>query len=181
MGATLIQLIPLSELAPGQIGAIRNSIIDKMVSDAVVLLKLTADKLLVRDIRVKEDLVVYSAGSDADVEDWGGLTGTTANAYETLATGTLADQRFIGIYGVKVNEDIPCTALKFNVGNSDKLIWQLQSLSKEDGFVGICPTGVIIPADAPYTISRYVRIVSSPAVIVLKGVVVEPRGKVLSP
>ena len=182
MGATFSQLIPYSELAPGQAGAIRNELIKKMVAEAVARLKMSEDRLIVRDIRAKDDLTVYSKGADAGIEDWCGVTDATANVYETMATGTMADQRWVGFYGVKCDEDaFACTAIKFNVGGSDRVIWQLQGLNEDDGFVGYCPSGVVIPPDAPYTIERFIRSKSSSVKLVLKGIVVEPRGKVVSP
>ena len=172
--ASEIQLIPFKELAPGQAGHIRNAIIRALVANAVFALKLTPDKLVVRDIRAKDDL-------DYTYEDWAEVTGATANAYETMSTGTMADQRWIGIFGVKVGLDCPITAIKFNIGGGDRAIWQLQCLTEENGLTGFCPSGIIISQNAPYTISRYTRYTYYPAHVVLKGVVVEPRGKVLSP
>ena len=181
MTAAYTQLIPFSELAPGQAAAIRNEVIKRMVEEATAKLHLVPEKLVVRDIRVKDDLVVYSKGSDADVEDWANVTATSADAYETMATGTMGDQRWMGIYGVKTSQDNACTAIKFNIGGGDRAIWQLQSLSAENDYVGLTPSGIVIPQNAIYTISRYVRQTLSQTFIALKGVVVEPRGKVLSP
>ena len=169
------QLIPASELAEGQAAAIRNEVIRNVLRTAVAQLKLPEDKLVVRDIRPLADL-------DYTYEDWRETTGAAANTYETMSTGTLADQRWIAIYGVKMDADSPsCSMLKFNVGGGDRAIWQLQALGAKDDYVGISPNAVVIPPNAPYTISRYVRSISQTANIVLKGVVVEPRGKVISP
>ena len=180
MIATYAQLIPFSELAPGQAARIRADIINELVKEATLRTKLAPDRLVVRDIRAKDDLTLYSAGTASGVEDWGCKTGTTANAYETLATGTIGDQRWIGFYGVKLGDNV-CTALKFNIGGADRVIWQLQALREEDDMVGLCVAGIIIPQNIIYTISRFVRVASSSAMIVLKGVVVEPRGLVISP
>lgn len=181
-GVSQTQLIPLSELAPGQAGKIRNDCIEAMIGLATTALRLTRDRLVVRDIRAKDDLVVYSAAADADVEDWGAMTGSTANTYETLTTGTMGDNRWMGFFGVKAYVDQLCiTAIKFNIGGGDRAIWQLQALNEYDGMVGFTPTAVIIPQNIIYTISRYVRVATSPSRLVLKGVVVEPRGKVVSP
>ena len=182
MATPYTQLIPASELGVGQAAAIRNEIIKRILADAARILNLQPDRMIVRDIRVKEDLVVYSEASDADIEDWSVLTGTTADVYETMATGSAGDQRWIGIYGVKGDIDrMPVTALKFNVGGGDRAIWQLQCLKEQDDMVGFSPAGVLIPQNTIYTISRYVRSVSAACFIALKGVVVEPRGLVLSP
>ena len=180
--ATLSQLVPFSELSPGQAGSIRNEIIKKVVAEAVARTKLAETQIVVRDIRAKDDLTLYSGGSAAGLEDWGALTDATANVYGTMATGIMADQRWMAFYGVKADKDaFACTAIRFTVGGSERVIWQLQALAEEDGFVGYCPAGVIIPPNTPYTIERFNREVTSSVKLVLKGVVVEPRGKVLSP
>ena len=175
MTASLIQLIPLSELASGQTAAIRNEIVKKMVAEVMSKTNLKEEQLVVRDIRPKDDL-------DYTYDDWYETTGATADAYETMSTGTMGDVRWVGIYGIK---DDPltqsCSSIKFNVGGADKVIWNLQSLNEYDGMVGVSPSGIIIPQMTPYTISRYVRSASSPTHLVLKGVVIEPRGRVLSP
>ena len=169
------QLVPLGELASGQAGAIRNEIIRSMVVTAMQQLRVSEDKIVVRDIRAKDDL-------DYTYEDWRETTGSTANAYETMSTGTMAADRWVGIFGVKLDgDDLSVTALKFNIAGADRAIWQLQALSAKDDFVGFSPSAVIIGPNAPYTISRFVRSVSATALVVLKGVVVERRGLVVSP
>jgi len=176
--ATLTQLVPISELAPGEVSTIRNRFIRTICELAANELRLPITSLVVRDIRPKADL-------DYTYEDWGETTGTTADAYETMSTGTGSgvSDKWIGFYGVMVDKDClgNCTMLKFNIGNGDRAIWELESLKDEDNGVGFSPAGVVIPPNTPYTISRYVRNASSPARILLKGVVVEPRGKTISP
>ena len=179
--ATLTQLIPFSELAPGQAAKIRSDLVGRLINEAAAKLSKSSDSLIVRDIRAASDIVLYSKGSAIAVEDWACVTGTTANAYETMALGTMSDVRWIGIYGVTITEICACTALKFNVGGADRVIWQLQALREDDSWTGFSPAGVVIPQNMPYTISRWVRQTSSPAFIVLKGVVVEARGTVISP
>ena len=176
MPATLTHLIPASELAQGQAGAIRNQVIEKMVAMASKEGNLAIDKLIVRDIRPAGDL-------DYGTEDWFENTGATTGTYETMTTGTSADGRWIGIYGIKDDSDTAgsCSMIKFNIGGADRVIWSLQSLNEDDGFVGISPAGVVIPQRTPYTISRYVIRASRAAHLVLKGVVVEARGLVVSP
>lgn len=168
------QLIPFSELSEGQAASIRNAVIQKLVSMATSQLAVPAEKLVVRDIRADSDM-------GYTYEDWRETTGATADAYETMDTGTMGDERWVGIYGVMVSGDMSCSALKFNIGGADRTIWQLQCLKESDDFVGLCPSAAIIPPNTPYTISRYVRSASSTFHCVLRGVVVEPRGLVVSP
>jgi len=169
-----IQLIPSGELSIGEVSAIRNKIIDGVVALACKELSMTPDKMVVRDIRALLDL-------DYTYEDWRETTGA-ATGWETMSTGTMGDNRWIALYGVKDDgNNLSCTSLKFNVGGADRVIWHLQHLNEEDGRVGICPGGLVIPQRVPYTISRYVRSVNATSNLVLKGVVVEKRGLVLSP
>ena len=179
--AAQTHLIPASELGIGEAAAIRNEIVRHLVTDVAQKLKKTPKDLVVRDIRAKDDIALYSAGSAASVEDWACVTGTTANAYETLATGTMGNNRWVAFYGVRISGFCAVTAVKFNIGGGDRAIWQLQALSEEDAYVGLCPAGIVIPENAPYDISRFVRQTSGPAFILLKGIVVEPRGLVISP
>ena len=173
--AAQTQLVPASEFAPGEIGAIRNQLIEKVVAQVAAKLNKAADQLIVRDIRPSSDL-------DYTYADWNEQTGSTSDAYETMTTGTMGDRRWIVLYGVKFNsEALSVTHLKFHIGGADRAIWNLESLNEDDGMVGVCPGGIVIPENIPYTISRYVRSASAPCNLVLKGVVIEPRGLVVSP
>jgi hypothetical protein len=184
MGTSMVQLIPVSELAPGEAATIRNSVIKGVLTRASAELPMPMDKLVVRDIRAASDILLYSKGAvHSTIEDWSCVTGATTGAYETMATGNNADQRWIAIFGVMTSAELSCTALRFNIGGSDRVIWQLQNLKPgdDDNMVGFCPSGIVIYPNSPYTISRWVMVGSAPAFILLKGVVIEPRGKVISP
>ncbi|MBW2559623.1 MAG: hypothetical protein JRE40_02085 [Deltaproteobacteria bacterium] len=174
--ATEVQLIPMQELATGQAAAIRNGAIAAVVREVSRKLRISPEKLVVRDIRPKDDL-------DYTYASWYERTGATAAQYETMSSGTMSDRRFIGLYGVKDDTEVTnVTKIRIKVGNSIKAIWHLQNLYSNDGSrIGLSPSVVIIPQNTPYTIERYVHNATSPAQIVLKGFVVEPYGKVLSP
>jgi hypothetical protein len=172
--ATKCHLIPASELAPGESSTIRNSLVKKIVATAAIELKIAESSLIVRDIRPKDDLgYTYQTSSV--------VTGATPNDYETLISGVNATDRWIGIFGLKTNRNPPVTALKFNVGGGDRVIWVLECLKPEDDMVGFSPAGVMIPPSQPFVISQYVITPNATANIVLKGFVVESRGKVISP
>jgi len=175
LGPALTQLIPLSELGVGQAAAIRNSVVEALLAKASFESKVSRDRLVVRDILTATDL-------DYSAEEWSEVTGITVNAYETMTTGTMATDRYLGVFGVKLVEGAgSCSALRFNVGGGDRAIWQLQALNEQDGYVGISPSAILISQNAPYTISRYVRSIRNAFFCVLKGVVVEARGKLVSP
>jgi len=138
-GPALTQLIPFAELALGQAGAIRNEIIRRLVQQATIELKLAPSKLVVRDIRPAGDL-------DFSTEDWGEITGSTSGTYETMTSGTMGDNRYIGIFGVKDNSESPSVSqLRFNIGGGERAIWNIQAVNEDDGKVAISPTGIVIP------------------------------------
>jgi hypothetical protein len=98
------QLIPIQEMSPGGVGAIRNAVIDAIVAQASQELSMPADRLVVRDIRPFNDLQMYSAGTtDATVNSWTYDASTTTAAAFTSVTGakTMGDQRYVAIYGVR--------------------------------------------------------------------------------
>jgi hypothetical protein len=172
-----VQLIPLSELGPGQAAAIRNEAINYVVRIASSELRLAASKLLVRDIDPAVDLG-YSRAT------WFGRTGDTVDTYEVMCTGTMADMRYIGLYGVQDSSDpISVGKIRVNVGGSDKTIWCLEGLYSMEGAprVGLSPSVILIPQRKKYTIYRYVLVANSPAQIVLKGFAVEAVGRIFSP
>ena len=137
--AAYSQLVPISELDPQGAAKIRNDITKQIVAMAVQGTNYPEDRFVVRDIRPAGDL-------DYTYEDWGEKTGATADAFETMTTGTNVDQRWICFYGVQVAADyLSCSQLKFNIGGSDRAIWSLQRLVLEDGFVGYSPAGIVIP------------------------------------
>ena len=179
-GAAETQLIPIQETSTGQPAAIRNGAIKAVVQKASIELKISPDKLLVRGIRPKADL-------DYTYETWYEVTGASSAAYETMSTGGTASKdadRYIGIYGVQdESNEINCPLVRIKVGNSIKVIWNLQDLynDNEGPRVGLSPSVVIIPPNTPYTIERYVENTASPARIVLKGFIVERIGKTYSP
>lgn len=175
--ATEIQLVPLAELGDGQAAYIRNTCIEIALAIVSKELKKAPKDLIVRDIQPSVDLG-YSVAS------WNEVTGASTGTYETMTSGTMADMRFVALFGVK--DDSPETnvsKVKVNLGGSDKAVWQLEALYSANGGarVGLAPTPVLIPQNKPYTISRYVLNANSPAHIALKGFVIEPRGRTISP
>ncbi len=172
-GAAIVMLIPRDELSPGGAATIRTQVVEALLAQASAELRIPRERLVARDIDPDTDL-------DYGSSTWRELTGATISAYETMSTGTMADQRYIGIYGVKDSSPIRTVSLlKLNIGGGDRVIWDLQNL--DDDGIGFSPSAVIIPPNAPYTISRYVIATNLVADILLKGVVIEPRGKTVSP
>ena len=198
----LMQLIPADEMAPGAIGAIRNKLIDAVVELASRELSLAPSKLVVRDIRPVEDLTAAATvGVASTIDDWVFTTAaTTVTGYIVYATGNMADQRYMCIFGARDNrmsygvKQAAATIkaelaqnvslIRINVGGADKVIWDLAKVQAyPNKMIGVSPGGVIIPQNTVYTISMYKvnGVASTLWEVVLEGFVVEPRGRVVSP
>jgi hypothetical protein len=202
--AKLTQLIPAPELPPGQIGAIRNSIIygdrkrglEGLLDRAAREIKVSKDSLIVRNIRPQSDLdwcsnTDYSTAVTTDI--WPCTVKAVANDYKdiiTSASTVMADQRFVAIYGLRDSRFAIATPIaqttslfKFNVGHSDKAIWDItKCYSYRSKVVGISPSAIVIPQNTYFQISGYLFNNSAVAsYISLIGLVVEPRGQVISP
>ena len=206
MGATYSQLIPVQELTPGQISNIRNSSIQAVVAMASRELSLAEDRLVVRDIRPMTDLEMYDAdAATGTAEDWIFDTATSGTGYKALcASRTMADQRYVCIFGVRdLRTNIGTTAinvtaagtvkqnesaklvslLRFTVGGAYKVIWDTNVMEAyKDNMVAFSPSVVIIPQNVSYQIEAFKDAAKEGDVMLqLIGVVVEPRGLVISP
>ena len=104
MGVATTQLVPIKELTPGAVGAIRNQVIEALVAQVARELNLPPTKLVVRDVRPFNDLQMYSGGTtDSTTDTWAFDTTTvTAGTYTTI-TGTkqMGDQRYVALFGVR--------------------------------------------------------------------------------
>ena len=74
------------------------------------------------------------------------------------------------------------TLIKLEVGNSIKAIWDTTKLlAYKQNPVGVCTSAVIIPQNTQFQIYGYILNTGTVCWVSLEGVVVEPRGKVVSP
>lgn len=206
--ATVTTLSPIKELAPGQVSAIRNSVIDSVVAKASRELSLPEDKLVVRDIRPYTDLGLYNVttvlATASAADRWGSYTrsstmvtspasgGTYVSA--CTASKTIADDTYVAIYGVRdfrgsvglagvlTPTANAVTLIKFNIGNADRVIWDLTKAQLYyDSAVAISPAAVVMPPLAPIIIYLYLHANSVEIYLQFMGFVVEPVGKVITP
>jgi len=200
-------LIPVAELAPGAVAKIRNDVINALVPMVSRELNKPPEKLVVRDIRSYDDLYW---GTDATLTT-AVLTGNiwsfeidddasygTFNLLNSAAHQTMADNRFVAIYGVYDRRMALATPimqalseLKFTVGGNDRAIWDLQSMQAYPSkMAAVTTSAVVIPQNTDYQIYALQNISDdggggaaqdTQCYIMLQGVIVEPMGKVLSP
>ncbi len=201
--AKLTQLVPLQELSAGQVSAQRNRVIKDLLGLASRELRMPEDKLVARDIRPFTDLAWATdatattglANAAITTNKW---IFTTHNANTdwlsaiTTLSRVMADQRFIAIFGLRDSRmahatpivPIQCTLWRFQVGNSLKAIWDASKCyAYRDKVAGFCPTEIVIPQNSQYNIFGYLPTAVGNALsyVSLEGVVVEPKGKVVSP
>ncbi|MCD6362139.1 MAG: hypothetical protein J7M38_14875 [Armatimonadetes bacterium] len=203
MAVSNVVLTPIQELAPGQVTAIRDSVIKAVVEKASRELSLPESQLVVRDIRAYDDLK-FGANTDymataTSTNVWG--TFKHSNSYVASAAGggnycdaipdntTMADNRYVAIYGVRdwrmsrpstVNANI--SLVKFETGYADRAIWDVTACESYRNFIaGVTPSAVIIPPRTPYQISPYLIADSVELAFQLMGVVVEPVGLTFVP
>jgi len=200
------QLIPVVELAPGAISRIRNEAIAKVVSLASRELNKSPEELIVRDIRPYSDIYWCTHddaidGTVATTETWiadkfddsailGDYVATIAASHTTMA-----DSRYVCIYGVKdirmclaTKIEKTISLIKVSVGGNDRVIWDVQNIEGyPNAMAGVCPSPIVIPQNTDYQIYVYGGLSVATGgtdlygYIILEGFVVEPRGKVLSP
>ena len=101
--AAQVYLIPIQELTPGAVGAIRNQVIENLVAQVSSELSLPPEKLIVRDVRPYEDLQMYTVGgTDATGERWGFTdAGTTVGFVNASGSKTMGNQRYVALFGVR--------------------------------------------------------------------------------
>jgi len=200
------QLIPVSELAPGAVSSIRDNIIARVVATAAAELGRPVSDMVVRDIRPYDDLK-WATNTDAvaaalttntwicesdDSENYNAFKNSVS---DTSLANVMSDSRWIAIFGVKdlrmclaTSIARALTFMRISVGGNDRVIWDLSVIqSYPDAMAAICPSGVIIPQNTEYMIDFYGGLsddggsTNVASYIMVEGIVVEPRGKVLSP
>lgn len=198
------QMIPVTELAPGTVARIRNEVIDSVVALASAELNRPSDDFVVRDIRPQADLDWLSTtnvvSAAITTETWIGES-DDAKVYHqfvgaiTAASTVMADNRWIAIYGVKdmrsaLNAIVEpaLSMIKVEVGGNDRAIWDLMNMyAYPEAMAAITPSAVIIPQNTSFQLYVYGGLSDDGGstdidqYILFEGVVVEPRGKVLSP
>ena len=204
VGTSFTHLVPMQEMAPGSVGVIRNQVISGLVAQASRELSLPETSLVVRDVRPVLDLTMYSGGTTAaTIEDWI-YTATSGTGFISVTGAqTMADQRYVALFGVRdlrLGIGIHATStllgssltvytsylslIKINVGGADKAIWDTKCVQPyKNNLVALTPSAVVIPQNSSFNISYYKTVTTAGLVMLIQliGVVVEPRGKIISP
>lgn len=110
---------------------------------------------------------------------------SSAGAYNTVYNVDLDDKKVVVIYGAIVPSGTTATALRFNLGNAKVLdIWGLEKAKYLQDPVMISDSPIYYKKSASIKIEAYCPSGTTTPVddnVVLLGVVVEPKGKTISP
>lgn len=190
-------LIPIEELPPGSLGAIRRQVTENLINTVATQLKVSPDTLIARDIRPYTDLAWGTnsdfTGSAISTDIWNVAQVSSAGAFYDIVTDastTMADRRWVAIYGIRDMRTCfatrviqAITLFKITVGNSVKAIWDTTKLAAYKlNPVGVSASAVIIPQNSQFQFSGYCTgSATTVCWVSLEGVIVEPRGKVISP
>ncbi|MBA7711518.1 hypothetical protein ES703_120484 [subsurface metagenome] len=178
------QLIPVTQLKAERIDAIRKAAKDRLLELAEAALG-KDKRLIIRDL-TPLDL-------EATNNEWVETSGTDNQWSDTTITGTLADNRFVVIIGVKIidgHTTPPISALKFTVGGSEVARWDMYPAFKlyilttsgainHENPLCIAEAPIFISQNIPFTVAEYVLETTTAYVAALIGLVCEPEGKVL--
>ena len=206
-GLAITTLVPMPEMTPGQVGAIRNEAINFVVARAMKELGMGREKLVVRDVRPVADLASYSTGTTVStIEHWKYSPAAAAAGWVafTPTTGTMGDNKFVCFFGIRdlgghvglasagpTATDLACnpgapaiTFIKFNVGGADKVTWDCTGARAYNDKVAFTSSPVLIPQNSGFVIYYYLAAHADTAIMTffqLIGVTVEPRGLTISP
>lgn len=110
---------------------------------------------------------------------------STAGAYNQIYNVDLDDKKVIAIYGVIVPSDATTTAIRYNLGNSKVIdVWQIEKAKYMQDPVLLADNPIFYKKSATVKIEAFVPTGTTvPATdnLIFLGVVVEPRGKTISP
>ncbi len=155
------------------------------------------------------DYAAATASGRPAYEHWEYDITTTSVGYKSFTGDTnMADQRFVAIFGIRdarlgIGATGTATAqgglakphqlmslIKFTVGGSIAAIWDITGLSAYHfDQAALCPAAIVIPQNVQFNIYGYTRNMNDTKAtgevgtlwLQLVGVVVEPRGKVVTP
>jgi len=210
---TQTHLTPVQEMTPANVAQIRNSVISQLVAMVSHDLGRPESELIVRDIQPYTDLgwdYAVGTATTTTTEQWEyDVTGTSVGYNSVTGATTMADQRYVAIFGIRDGRlSLGATAsgatapssqvkpypiaglVKFEVGGAISAIWNIQCMmAYRYDQAAFSPSAIVIPQNVGFNIYYYMKnmlMTKATSVIgtlflQLIGVVVEPRGKMVSP
>ena len=145
--------------------------VEKLKNRALKQLGITEDELVIRSLR-PEDLTGTTTG------DFHFATGGTGWV-NYVNTYTIADNRFIGIYGISDGSS-NVSQLRIARSGSDTRIWNIQSLQMNENKMAYVDDPFTVDQNNELTIEGY-ALASATEKLRFLGIVAEKKGVVVSP
>ncbi len=161
-----------------------NKGVEEMFRRATKELGLTREELILRDL-LPQDLCPGSAKFWAEDGQWNFTISTTSSWTALIDTCTIADNRYVMIYGMGTEESTPSVeSIKITRAGSVARIWNLQRVGNQDDSEMFMDDPIIVDQntmiDVDYWASTW-RTVSTCENLIFIGQVVEKRGLTINP
>ena len=169
------RIVSLYEMPVTERKAKEQALINVALSEASKLTKLAPSELVVRDILPSTDLGLTNEVWEASI--------TAANDWNNWIDVTLEDFRTVAIVGIVVLSPDPITtAIRFGIGaGPTKVIDVIQYesiLNTQEAVVGYLDKPIVYRPESYMNVDLYGKSTGTEQ-IVLKGVTIEPSGKVM--
>jgi len=151
--------------------AVEASIEEMLLDIASRELGVAREQLVVRDADPKEDFGLTNSVWSVDL--------ATANAYNTAVDTTVADNRFIAIYGVNRASD-NFTLVKFTSGAKVLDIWNVENVYGLENPIKVVKSPIILRQNTPIKIELYASTTGAARPLFFAKVA-EVKGKVVEP
>lgn len=147
-----------------------NAAVQVIRQRAMKELNLSPDQVIVRPMR-PDDLGLTA--------EWTWATGTSAVWATYINAATVADNRFMAIYGI-CDATGYASQLKINRGGSDARIWNIQAINNFTDNIGFVDDPVTLDQNTQVTVQGYAT-TDGTTKLILVGVVAERRGIIINP
>ncbi|KKM97077.1 hypothetical protein LCGC14_1171680 [marine sediment metagenome] len=152
------------------------ALVNKLKKQALEEMGLPEDEIVVRPLR-PEDVGFANPVYTSTI-----AAGSTAAYSNFINTYTIADNRYIGIFGVGYdNSENNVTALRFTREGKTARIWSIQQVADFEDKVGYGDDPITVEQNTQITIEKYSITTTDSDTTSLVGVVVEKRGLLINP
>lgn len=152
------------------------ALVSKLKMKATMQMGVLESEIVVRQMR-PEDIGFSNPVFIATI-----AAGSTAAWSNMINTYTIADNRYVGIFGVSYdNSENNVVALKFTREGKTAREWAIQQVADFEDKTGYADDPITIDQNTQVTIEKFALSTSNADTTTLLGVVVEKRGLVINP
>ena len=152
------------------------ALVNKLKKQAMSEMGLPESEIVVRQLR-PEDIGFANPLFSGTV-----AASATAAWSNAINTYTIADNRYVGIFGVSYdNSENIVTALRFTREGKTARIWSIQQVTDFEDKTGYADDPITVEQNTQITIEKYTLSTTSRDTTTILGVVVERRGLLINP